>query len=96
VTAPQPDTRSPGQVASDAWDDASDQDAPLDTWFDLVAAAVLAHDAAQRAARGEVVVDRDCLSSLLFWCRDDHDPEVWTMAHARAALAAPTLEEADR
>jgi hypothetical protein len=47
MTAPQPD-RTPGQVASDAWDDASDQDAPLDTWFDLVAAAVLAHDRAKR------------------------------------------------
>jgi hypothetical protein len=100
VTAPQPDTRTPGRIAYDAfrgpgWSDWEWQ-SNIHGDCERAAAAVLAHAAAQRAARGEVVVDRDCLASLLFWCRDDHEIGVWTMAHGYAALAAPTPKETDR
>jgi hypothetical protein len=59
VTAPQPDTRTPaGQVAYDAMKASILHGRE---YAEEVAAAVLAHDAAQRAARGEVVVGRDDL-----------------------------------
>lgn len=61
MTAPTPDPRTPGQVAYERryvgcppW---SSLPPELKSEWDYVAFAVLAHDAAARAARGEVVVD---------------------------------------
>jgi hypothetical protein len=66
VTAPPPDTRTPGQVLCEAqflkWEQCSDE---LKAELERRAAAVLAHDASQRAARGEIVVRRDDLALAL-------------------------------
>jgi len=78
------DQRTPGQVAEDAWGDRNTDRSTRTAPWDALAAAVLAHDAAARTARGEVVVARADLLSRLDVTDD------WRAAedHLRAALDA--------
>jgi hypothetical protein len=97
VTAPQPDTRTPGTVALQAereWCEAPDLSVSR---YERVAAAVLAHDADQRAARGEVVVPRMHIETLIS-VAEEFNPRLTrqTRSELQAALAAPTPKETDR
>lgn len=60
------DPRTPGQVAREAWWAESMNRLTMNPeGWDAVAAAVLAHDAATRRARGEVVVRREDVLGVL-------------------------------
>jgi hypothetical protein len=105
TSAPLPDTRTPGQVLYEAtwsWDPGyllwPNLIAESQAIWDRRAAAFLAHDAAQRAARGEVVVDaRDLLRVMRYVAIDASrtGPAAAAMVRLRAALAAPTPKETD-
>jgi hypothetical protein len=95
LTAPQPDTRTPGQVLEQAWEGmlltlppGNVSDAVMVAALEQVAAAVLAHDAAQRAARGEVVVPRMHVETLIS-VAEKFNPRLTrqTRAELQAALA---------
>jgi hypothetical protein len=93
LTAPQPDTRTPGQAMWDAvhdWPDAESWGyrAERNAKYERYAAAVLAHDAAQRAARGEVVVPRMHVETLIS-VAEKFNPRLTrqTRAELQAALA---------
>jgi hypothetical protein len=86
VTAPDLDTRTPaGQVAYSAMKASTLHGRE---YAEEVAAAVLVHDAAQRAARGEVVVPRMHVETLIS-VAEEFNPRLTrqTRAELQAALA---------
>jgi hypothetical protein len=99
-----PDTRTPGQVMWDAvhfWPDAEPWGyrSERNTEYERYAAAVLAHDAAQRAARGEVMVDARDLLRIMRYVEAEAartGPAVAAMARLRAAIAVWTHTPGDR
>jgi hypothetical protein len=102
VTAPQPDTRTPGQVMWEVfcgepghrWEDVQPHTKEM---LEVEAAAVIAHDAAQRAARGELVVPRMHVETLISVAEEFNPrPTRQTRSELQAALAAPTPKETDR
>jgi hypothetical protein len=95
VTAPQPDTRTPGRVLEQAWEEmlltspsGTVSDAVMVAALEQVAAAVLAHADAQRAARGEVVVPRMHVETLIS-VAEEFNPRLTsqTRSELQAALA---------
>jgi hypothetical protein len=98
VTATQADTRTLGQVAYEASfaTDNGDQSPwsglgkrARDGWTNGATAVIIAHYAAQRAARGEVMVDKSDLRTVLDWCRGQTPKEVTSQVHRlRARLVA--------
>jgi len=95
VTAPTPDPRTPGQVlheslrrAEYAWDSMTPG---MKGEQERRAAAVLAHDAAARTARGEVVVKRGDVLAVL----DDYSGRRDAADLLRAALDAQEIPPPD-
>jgi hypothetical protein len=96
VTAPQPDTRTPGEVAARAsrdWDGLYRRPDGT-TRGDYIAAAVLADADARRAAAGLVVVARTDVAEAAYLANDEG--YIALRNRLRAALAAPTPKETDR
>jgi hypothetical protein len=102
VTAHQPDTRTPGQVLCEALLPAMESRWPglsesYQARYEVAAGTLLAHDAAQRAARGEVVVPRMHVETLIS-VAEEFNPRLThqTRSELQAAIAAPAPKETDR